>query len=123
MDWMPKSTDVPADRKAAAQQLRAQLKDRPPIDQVLTPEEAADAAPFYFALRSFVGQLKCLRQKQGLTLAEVAERSGLAMETLSRLETGSLVNPTWQTLGNYAVALGGRLRLLLDEPTDPTENP
>jgi hypothetical protein len=39
--------------------------------------------------------------------------SGLAVETLSRLETGALTNPTWKTLGVYAAALGMRPRLIV----------
>jgi hypothetical protein len=46
-----------------------------------------------------------------LTLATVAETTGLAVETLCRLETGALTNPTWKTLGLYAAAVGRRLEL------------
>lgn len=86
------------------------------MDQLLTPEESADAAPFYFALRAFIADLRAARQDQDLTLADVAARSGLAVETVSRLETGALVNPTWQTLGRYAVGVGRRVRLLAERP-------
>lgn len=57
-------------------------------------------------LRAYIAQLKETRESIGLTLAEVAKRTGLAVETLSRLETGALTNPTWKTLGVYAAALG-----------------
>lgn len=50
---MPKSTNVSSERKADAKHLRERLKDRPSIEQVLTPDELADATPFYFVLRSF----------------------------------------------------------------------
>ena len=71
----------------------------------------ADAAPFYFELRAFVKQLRDAREAAGLTLAQVAEASGLAEETVSRLETGALTNPTWKTLGLVARAVGLRPRL------------
>jgi transcriptional regulator with XRE-family HTH domain len=53
-------------------------------------------------------QLKDAREAAGVTLAELSSRCGLAVETLSRLETGALTNPTWKTLGVYAAALGLR---------------
>jgi transcriptional regulator with XRE-family HTH domain len=59
--------------------------------------------------------LKAARLEAGLTLTQVAEKTGLAMETLSRLETGMLTNPTWKTLGSYAVAVGRRLSLSAEE--------
>ena len=40
-----------------------------------------------------------------------AEKTGLAAETLCRLETGALTNPTYRTLGLYAAAVGRRLVL------------
>jgi DNA-binding XRE family transcriptional regulator len=111
------SADVPAEQKTKARQVRETLKGRPPVEELLTPAEVADATPFYFALRAFVADLKAARQELGLTLAAVADRTGLAVETLSRLETGALVNPTWQTLARYAAAVGRSVRLHLDGPS------
>jgi DNA-binding XRE family transcriptional regulator len=111
------TTNVTPEVKAKAKELREKLKNRPPIEELLTPEEQSDATPFYFALRSFVAELKDARLAGGMTLAEVAERSGLAVETLSRLETGAMVNPTWQTLARYASAVGRRPRLVLEAGT------
>ena len=87
---------------------REQFAHKPGPDELLTPEERADAAPFYFVLRGFVAQLKKAREQAGLTLAQIAERTGLAPESLSRLETGALPNPTWRTLGLVAHAVGMR---------------
>jgi len=52
-----------------------------------------------------------LREAARLTLADVSARTGMAVESLSRLETGAQTNPTWKTLGLYAAALGRRPRL------------
>ena len=49
------------------------------------------------------------RQRQGLSLTEVAERTGIDRATISKLETGKLANPTIGTLRTYARALGQRL--------------
>jgi DNA-binding XRE family transcriptional regulator len=102
---------VPADVKERAQALRAKLAHKPGPDELLTPQERADAAPFYFQLRMCLKQLRDARETAGLTLAQVAEKTGLAAETLSRLETGMLTNPTWKTLALYAVAVGRKLTL------------
>jgi DNA-binding XRE family transcriptional regulator len=110
-----KRTSVPDATLAAvrkrAEEARQRLKDRPHPDELLTEQERADAAPFYFVLREFVRQLKEARERAGLTLADVARASGLAIESLSRLETGALTNPTWKTLGAYAAAVGCRPNL------------
>jgi DNA-binding XRE family transcriptional regulator len=109
---MGKLTDrVPDEVREQARRTREALKGKPPIEELLTPAELADASPFYFALRAFVADVRAVRQERGLTLAQVAEATGLAVETLSRLETGALVNPTWQTLGKYAAAVGCHIRL------------
>jgi DNA-binding XRE family transcriptional regulator len=100
---------VPDELKARAIALRAKLAHKPRIEELLTPEELANGTPYYFALRAFVGQLRQAREEAGLTLAVVAEKSGLAPETLSRLETGALTNPTFQTLAKYAVAVGRKV--------------
>ncbi|MBA4189936.1 MAG: hypothetical protein C0467_18280 [Planctomycetaceae bacterium] len=97
--------------RARAAETRAQLAHKPGVSELLSPEELADAAPFYFALRTCVAELKKAREAVGLTLAQVAEKTGLATETLCRLETGMATNPTWQTLGLYAAAVGRKLNL------------
>jgi ribosome-binding protein aMBF1 (putative translation factor) len=89
-----------------AEQTRRQVQHKPGPYQLLKPQEMADAAPFYFILRGYIQQLKEAREAAGLTLAELSARSGIAVESLSRLETGALTNPTWKTLGLYATAVG-----------------
>ena len=82
--------------------------------EVVTPEDLANAAPFYFVLRAFVADLKTERQLQGLSVAEIARRIEATAETLEQLESGALVNPSWQLLGRYASAVGRKLRLSLE---------
>ncbi len=52
------------------------------------------------------------RERQGLSLTEIAERTGIDRATISKLETGKLANPTIGTLRTYAKALGRRLTLV-----------
>jgi DNA-binding XRE family transcriptional regulator len=118
---------VPPATKAAiaaarqrAERTRQQLGHKPPPSELLTPQELADAAPFYFVLREYVRQLKEAREAAGLTLADVSARTGMAVESLSRLETGAQTNPTWKTLAAYAKALGRRPQLVLGATATPT---
>lgn len=102
----PVSKEVLEQARQRAEQTRQQLQHRPSPAELLSPEELADAAPFYLVLREYIRQLKSVREAESLTLADVSERSGMAVESLSRLETGAQTNPTWKTLGLYAAALG-----------------
>lgn len=106
--------DVIAAVRQRAEQTRRQLEHTPGPSELLTPQELADAAPFYLVLRDYIRQLKEARETAGVTLANLSARSGLAVETLSRLETGVFTNPTWKTLGVYAAALGVRPRLVAE---------
>jgi ribosome-binding protein aMBF1 (putative translation factor) len=110
---LPEEAIARARKRAAA--TRRQIERKPGITELLTPEERADASPFYLVLRDFINELKAAREAAGLTLAELSTRTGLAVESLSRLETGVLTNPTWKTLGVYAAAVGRR-PLLTAEP-------
>jgi len=104
----PAQEDAIAAARKRAEHTRRQLQAKPAPTELLTTQELQDAAPFYLVLRAFIQQLKEAREAAGLTLADVSSRTGMAVESLSRLETGALTNPTWKTLGLYAKAVGRR---------------
>jgi DNA-binding XRE family transcriptional regulator len=54
------------------------------------------------------------RERQGLSLTDMAERTGIDRATISKLETGKIGNPTIGTLRTYAKALGRRLAWSLE---------
>jgi len=66
-------------------------------------------------VHSFIAELRRQREARGLSLADVAARSGIDKAALSRLENGQQPNPTLNTLTRYAHALGKRLALSLEE--------
>jgi DNA-binding XRE family transcriptional regulator len=97
--------------RAAARLARAEYAHKPTWEEVVGPEGVKNAAPFYFELLAGVAQLKTARQALGLSLADVAAKGDVSADELERLEAGRLVNPSWQLLGRYAVAVGRTLRL------------
>src|SRR5207247_2239596 len=56
----------------------------------------------YLKVRFLIHELKKAREAAGLTLAAVAQRTGMDQATLSRLENGRQPNPTVDTLWRYA---------------------
>jgi DNA-binding XRE family transcriptional regulator len=67
------------------------------------------------ALLQFVAQLKELRMQKNLSLADVADRTGIDKAAISRIENGLNPNPTVATLEALSRAIGARLRLVLEE--------
>src|SRR5438445_9275727 len=99
-------------------------------DRRLTPEEAAkykaireqvaeelpelvarhhERAAILDQVQEVLVQLKASREEQGLSLADLTERTGMDRSALSKLETGQRPNPTVETLVRYAEAVGKRL--------------
>ena len=64
-------------------------------------------------LRHAFRLLKKERQAQGLSLAEMQDRTGMSRSAISRLENDDSANPTIETLTRYAEALGKQLAITL----------
>ncbi|MDH2926840.1 helix-turn-helix transcriptional regulator [Lonepinella koalarum] len=60
-----------------------------------------------------MASLKAQREAQNLTQKDIAEKTGMKIQNVSRLERG-LVRPTLDTLSRYANALGGRIEFVLN---------
>ena len=60
-------------------------------------------------IASLVADLKTQRDVQGLSLADLKERTGMDRAALSKLENGFPENPSIETLIRYAEAVGCRL--------------
>jgi DNA-binding XRE family transcriptional regulator len=73
----------------------------------------ADFVAFLESVQGIAAMLRAARESAGLSLADMAERTGMTKPALSRLETGERENPTIATLGRYAAALGKRVRFEL----------
>lgn len=62
-------------------------------------------------LSDTVSELKAIREELGISLTELAERTGMTVGNLSRLENMEGPNPTIETLRRYARALGRRIEI------------
>jgi len=93
-------------------------RERPSLDDLLATGEAHEAVAHgeYLDLRTMLVALKKHRQAQGLSLADVANRSGMDRSAISRLENGVYVNPTVDTLYRYAEALGTEITFSVRMP-------
>jgi hypothetical protein len=108
-----KLDSTPAMRERA-RQIRESLKHKPGLDELFTPQELADATPHYFALRRCIGQLVLARKDVGLSIAEVATKTGFTEDEVTCLENGSMTNPPFKLLATYAVAVGRKLTLSVE---------
>ncbi len=90
--------ELPEINRRAKQRLEILRKEGTPIRQVLS------------ALRDE-------RERQGLSLADIYERTGIDRAALSRLENNEDANPTLATLERYAEAVGKHVVVLLSEST------
>lgn len=60
-------------------------------------------------------KLRALRDKSGLTIAEIAQRSGLPEATVKRIFGGKTTDPQFQTIYAIVKALGGSLDAIADD--------
>jgi len=105
----PKRT---ADQRVQEEAVRRQHAANPIRER---PAGAVNRRSF-MAILTLLARFKAVRESQGLTLAEVAERMGIDAPALSRLETGKMLNPTVATLHKWAEALGQKLDMELSPP-------
>ena len=68
-----------------------------------------------------VAALRAERERQGLSLADIADRTGMDRAAIHKLEIGVSRNPTLATLNRYAEALGVRVEWSL-KAVDATES-
>jgi DNA-binding Xre family transcriptional regulator len=68
-------------------------------------------------LKHVLGNLRLERERLGLSLADIKDRSGIDRGTLSKLENDADPNVTMNTLIRYAEALGKVVLVQLDDAT------
>lgn len=112
------SRKVSPEQRAKERSLRAKYQaEQPSLEQLKASGGFLGplAQGSYFAVQFLAKHLREVREQQGLSLADVAQRTGIDKGALSKLETGVASNPTIETLERYAQALGKRLMLGLED--------
>ena len=92
-------------------------REKPTLEQLVASGEYNEPLPMgeYLSIRVAVSALRKAREAAGLSLADVAEKSGIDKSALSKIETGQHPNPTVSTLCRYAHALGKRWTWTLED--------
>ena len=91
--------DADAERERFREEIREEI---PPA----SPDES---------LLDTLAALRAERERQGLSLSDLSERTRMDKATLSKLETGKVANPTYLTIRTYARALGKRVAWRIEE--------
>jgi ribosome-binding protein aMBF1 (putative translation factor) len=99
------------EQEAAEQAIRERFqRERPTLQDLVDSGDIAAVFTMgdYWELRKTFAALRALREQQGLSISDVAQRTGMDEATISRLENGNL-DPAVATITQYAKALGKRL--------------
>ncbi|MBA3313396.1 MAG: helix-turn-helix transcriptional regulator [Planctomycetota bacterium] len=102
-----------AEAADARRQLSDALARRKASKTGVRSAEAPGPANVYdlIALNRLVDELRATRESQGLSLADVSERTGIDRASLNKIETRKNQNPTYGTLARYAAAVGRSLTM------------
>jgi ribosome-binding protein aMBF1 (putative translation factor) len=100
-----------AEQKAEERRIR-ELHRQNPIREV--PTDTISGADAVQVLK-FVAVVQREREAQGLSREQLAEKAGVDLTVLVRLETGQSFNPTISVLYRLAAALGESIVLALGE--------
>ena len=86
-------------------------REKPTLEEVLAANGEREATTLgeYLQTRELLQALQRERQRQNVTLAQLADRTGYDVASLSRLFTGKQANTTLATVGRIANALGKTL--------------
>jgi DNA-binding XRE family transcriptional regulator len=109
----------PEEMKQLAE-VRARFQaERPGLQDLLASGDATEVVSHgeYLDLLTTLAKLKRYRETQGLSLSDVAQRSGMDRSAISRLENGQYLNPTMDTLYRYARAVGAEIGFSVNVPT------
>ncbi len=92
--------------------VRELFKDKPTIDQLVASGElSGHTLPMcvYLEMLQLLHDLKKARESAGLSLTDLAQRTGMDKAVLSKMENGRHGIPTLPSLARYAQAVGMQL--------------
>ncbi len=109
--------DLTPEQRAAVEARRA-VRQTPEYQEELERDIGAYRQEYPPAgdpeLLAALAGLRRERERRGLSLTDLAERTGIDRATISKLETGKIANPTVGTLRTLARALGQKLTWTLE---------
>jgi len=98
--------------------IRELIAEELPDIQQRAQQKLAEAMQRGIALEHTMAVLKAERMKKGLSLADMKELTGIERSTLSRLENNAAANPTINTLGRYADAVGKKVLVVFADESE-----
>src|SRR5205823_14519367 len=107
-----KKTAWTAEDRERRRKVRELFKDKPTLEQLVARGElSGNTVPMglYLAIQQLLHDLKKARESAGLSLADVAERTGMDKAVLSKLENGQHGIRTLPSLARYSQAVGLKL--------------
>lgn len=101
------------EEKARHKQIREQVQGELPTLKEQARQKLVALARQGVELQQTIDLLKAERIKQGLSLAQLKEYTGIEGATLASLENHEDINPTIHTLTRYAEAVGKKVLVVL----------
>lgn len=109
------------EQEAAEAALRERFQtEKPTLEELVASGDVTQVFTMgeYWELRKTFAALKAVREQQGLSITDLAERTGIDRAMISRLENGQIDNPTIATMSRYAKALGKKVVVSLVEAAE-----
>ena len=102
---------TPEERRKLKEVRERFQRERPTLEQLRASGDVTEvvAQGEYVGLLKMLAALKRQREGRGLSLADVAAKSGMDRAAVSRLENGVYLNPTLDTIYRYAAAVGAEI--------------
>ena len=111
-----KKTEWTAEDRERRRKVRELFKDKPTIEQLVSSGEfSGNPVPMglYLQMQQLLHDLKKARAAARLSLADLAQRTGMDKSVLSKMENGRHGIPTLPSLARYAQAVGLQLAFSL----------
>ena len=106
------------EEKARHKQIREHIQEELPELKQQAIQRLTELVRQGVEIHHAIDLLKTERIKQGLSLSQMNEYTGIEGATLSRLENHEDANPTISTLARYAEAVGKKVLVVLANADD-----
>jgi hypothetical protein len=108
-----RQNNKPPRERVREQHLRDRIQaEKPSLDDLIQSGDCSTedvmTMGMYVDMQTALQALRKERTLRGLSIGDVANRSGLDRAVISRLECGKQANPTMATLMRYAAGIGKR---------------